>query len=231
MKNNKKVENKGNNRDNFSRCIAVLSFVLSIAAFIFPIYQHYQEQKEIALININNISYKDNVIITKNNFGEEGQVIQLPWKFTISNSGNRKLSITEYDISSGQSLGAVFYSGIKGELMKLSGEVINLPITLDAGESISGIIYIGVIVPKKVVDIINNLNDKSNIKYNDLIRILARSGFDIYGNKVKYKEYGEESYTLEVEKEQQKSQAFWIEFKSGRGIKFINSASIYYNNK
>ena len=213
--------------DYFSRYMAIFSLVISLAAFIFPIFQYYKEQKETTLISIDSMSSNNDVIITDTNFGDEGRVIQFPWNFTISNSGNRKLSITQYNITCGNYLGAMFYSGIKGPLKKINGEIIDLPITLDAGECITGIIYVGVIIPQTNYEILNKIDSKSKIKYIDLMKILAKNGFDIYGNKVIYKEYDNDSYKIVIDEEQQKTPIYWFEFTSGRGEKFIASASTY----
>ena len=103
-----------------------------------------------------------------------------------------------------------------------------LPINLEAGESKILIVNIGITVPTLVYDILVS-NGKENILTDGIAtKILGRKGVDLYGNKVEFREYDQESYSLTIE-ETEKAQRIWIEFVTGRNNKFITQAKKYEN--
>ncbi len=224
--------------DNFARIIAIVSLIIAILAVVVPFSQQLyiqkkqnkqfeQLQKEDLSLNLS--PYVDGTMkITEINLGTMGHVVQVPWKLIISNNGNRNLSIVSFDVRRGELEGNMFYTGINGGVFTQAKTPEPLPINLEAGESKILIVNIGITVPTLVYDILVS-NGKENILTDGIAtKILGRKGVDLYGNKVEFREYDQESYSLTIE-ETEKAQRIWIEFVTGRNNKFITQAKKYEN--
>jgi hypothetical protein len=163
--------------------------------------------------------------ITDANFGSSGRVVQFPWELGISNSGNQKLSIVSYNISSGSKAGSTFYSGIDGGLLTSKGEAVTLPMVLETGESRSLFVLIGIRVPPDVFEILSGIDPGKRTTQQAIIAV-GRKGLDLYGNQVDFKEL-DGSYVLSIASDKQKSPRFWLKVTTGRGNAFVVSASAY----
>ena len=116
--------------------------------------------------------------------------MQVPWELTLSNTGNRKLSIVQYDVSMGPYPGAQFYSGIDGGMMGQDGEAVDLPIVLEPGESHFLAIYVGLLVPRSVYAALSSSNNrKSATTIFEAIKVLGKLGLDLYGNRINFTEF------------------------------------------
>lgn len=213
--------------DNFARILSGLSLIIAVVAILVPYYQQVKELKENVLITVNPLQASGRVIFTKHMYSEMGQVIQVPFYITISNTGSRKISLTRYFIYCYDKYGLQQYSGIDGGLVTAKGEPIYNPITLDGGDTISGFIYTGILVPEKVAKYFVDIKDKTNVDYRELKLFLAKKGTDIYGNKVDYKDYGGNSYTLRVGTDQQNAPTYLYDFVTGREQHFQSNTSLY----
>jgi hypothetical protein len=202
--------------DKFARIIALLSLVASAAAVIVPYFQQralQEEQLKPELEWRGDGNYK----LTGINLGEKGRVIQSPWRLILSNIGTQKLSVTRYTLSEGETPGALIYSGLDGGLSTELGVAVDLPVTLEGGETKVFILHIGALVSPKLEAILKEhaKNNPITIKQGDLI--LAREGTDLYGNSVNLKEYGQ-AYI--IEKDYSKTPKYWIEITTSRANKF-----------
>jgi hypothetical protein len=216
--------------DKFARGIALVSLLVAIAAIAVPYIEQRRQfrvlQTEQLAIHLN--PHADGPFrITKHNFGPMGRVVQFPWQVTLANTGNQKLSITEYSITSGIRPDTTFYSGIDGGMLKPNQDSVDLPLTLDPGESRQFVVLIGIMVTPKVHDILASIKDPKLRTVGYATKALARRGLDIYGNEVTYREYVGGAYQLTVAKENQKSPTFWYRAVSGRGNVFLASAATY----
>ncbi|MDA0267484.1 MAG: hypothetical protein O3A14_11120 [Cyanobacteria bacterium] len=162
------------------------------------------------------------VQVTDNTIPSFGQIVQFPWKITISNNGSQQLFIVEYRVMQGDSLtSSAFYSGIDGGLFDEDGQSVKLPIKLDAGETRIFHILVGIPIPLDVFELfptdINPLTDR------ELSCALAKEGIDIFGNSVTdmSKEFGTSEIGCSIFYENAgKSLPFFFEFTTGRGNKF-----------
>ncbi len=66
---------------------------------------------------------------------KNSHVIQIPWLFTLSNTEKVKLSITNYDVFQMEDDCFTRFSNMVGLVKNFDGSRVVLSITLDAGES------------------------------------------------------------------------------------------------
>jgi hypothetical protein len=217
---NSTLETKENNmaatEDKFARVIALLSLVASAAAVVVPYLQQRALQEELLKPELEwrgDGNYK----LTGINLGEKGRVIQTPWRVILSNVGTQKLSVTRYTLSEGETPGALRYSGLDGGLSSELGVAVDLPVTLEGGETKVFILHIGAIVSPESEKILKEhaQNKSVTVEQGDLI--LAREGTDLYGNSVNLKEYGP-AYI--IEKDYSKAPKYWIEITTSRANSF-----------
>jgi len=117
-------------KDSFARRIAILSLLIALASVIIPYIQqemlfNKQQQENLNIILSSTVNGPQ--VITDHNFGEMGYVIQMPWSLTVSNSGNRQLSIIKKRVSSGEGPDSNYYTGIDGGIFTKDYVPIQLP--------------------------------------------------------------------------------------------------------
>jgi hypothetical protein len=207
--------------DKFARGIALLSLVASMAAVAVPYFQQralQEEQFRLELGQRHDGSYK----ITGFNLGEFGKVIQSPWRVVLSNVGTQKSTITRYSLSEGESPGTTIYTGLDGGLTTDQGVAVDLPITLEGGETKIFILHLGVRVPPKAEAILREHAKNKLITVEQGDKVLAREGTDLYGNKVSLKEYGD-AYV--ITRDYLKVPKYWLEMTTSRANNFRAFAS------
>jgi hypothetical protein len=223
-----------------ARTIGIASMIVTGAVGYFNYSQSritFEEQKrqfevlqsEHVLVSLD-AHAKGPFLITSINFGANSHVAQFPWELQLTNSGNQKLSIVKYNISSGTSPMDTFYTGIDGGLVTIGNQPVKLPITLETGESRSFFLMVGIRVPTYVFDVLSAIDPKKRTTENATIA-LGKKGLDLYGNKVEFSEYGGGSYSLTVLPEDQRSPTFWCQIVTGRGNEFTTSTSTYARAK
>jgi hypothetical protein len=218
--------------DVFARTMAILSLVVAVATVGVSYFQFGEQKRQFQVLQSEELTLRLNshadgpLRITRNNFGQLGFVVQVPWRLTVSNTGNVKLSITEYSITTGSSPDAMFYTGIDGGMLTQEGKAVDLPMVIEPGDSRILIIYVGILVPTKVHEILSAMTDsKPNTAL--AVKTLAKQGLDLYGNKVNYAEYPGGESLLTIEKKDQNSPTFWYRAVTGRGNAFLTSATSY----
>lgn len=223
--------------DKFARVTAVVSLIVAVAAVAIPYIQQRgalnQQQEQFNELQREELSLKLNphvsgvIRITGSNLGTLGHVVQIPWELTISNTGSRQLSIANYDLTRGQSPGAMFYSGIDGGLLTMDAKSVGYPVTLEPGEIRKFLLFVGITVPEKVFEVLKVLDNGNNIDRAKATAALAKEGLDLYGNRIDYREFEGGSYVLSIDKKNQNGQRFWCAVQTGRGNSFVVSASEY----
>ncbi|WP_442489125.1 hypothetical protein [Halomonas litopenaei] len=221
--------------ENFARAIAVISLIVALAAIAIPYFQQEgalkQQQEQFEALQREGLSVKlspyvsGEIRLTENDLGLLGHVVQVPWRLTVSNTGSRQLSIARYDLSSVDSV--EYYSGIDGGLVTKNSQPVDLPRTLEPGETQSFFLFIGIIVPRTVYEILKELDEGNDIQRIDATIALAREGVDLYGNKVDYTEFEEGAYHITIDSVNQKAKMFSLTIYTGRDNTFIVSASEY----
>jgi hypothetical protein len=210
--------------------MALLSLIVSVAAFIIP-YREQKHQFEIIQSEILTVKLNPHIDgdlrITDINLGQMGRVIQFPVGLTISNTGNQKLSIINYDVWVNSSMGLTKYSEINGGIEDTKNTRVILPIVLEPGESKIFTLYVGIIIPPEASKLVTPINNEIYTNINKALVILAKAGIDFYGNNVDYQEYPEGGHTLSVTPENQKSPIIWFQAFTGRGNTYLSSGSWY----
>ena len=225
-----------NPQDRFARIMAVISLVVAIAAIAIP---HMQQKAALKLqkeqfekLQREELSIKLEPIgrglvrMTNHDLGPWGNVVQIPWELTVSNTGNRQLSIASYQLTRGEWPGATSYSGIDGGLLTFDDQPVDFPVTLEPGEMQRFIIFIGITVPDQVFSVLNRMSESESdeLDRKKVSVALAKEGVDLYGNKVDYREFEGGAYILSVEGQNQDDQRFWIMVNTGRDNQFSDSA-------
>jgi len=216
-------------KDKFARRIAICSLIVALASVIVPYVQQkmlFEKQQQENLNIILSPTVNGPLALTDNNFGEMGYVVQMPWELTVSNNGNRQLSIIKKRVSCGNEPDSQFYTGIDGGIFFKDYTPVQLPIKLEAGESQSFYIYVGTLVPQHVYDLLKNLNNGNPVMDRDAMKALGKKGIDIYGNNVEYHSYENDTFAISF-KESSKAPKHWVVLGTGRGNIFFSSASKY----
>jgi hypothetical protein len=222
--------------DYFARITAISSLLVAIVAIIISFTQQKSaqeiQQKQFNLLQKENLSIQMNpyvdgeIRLTNIKLGPMGYVVQLPWKITISNTGNRNLSILEHLITRGESPESMQYSGIDGGLIENKFTSVVYPFSLEPGVSRTFHVFVGITVPEQIYKTLSSIKEKKNLTDRNVSQIFGRKGIDIYGNKVDYKEFDNKAYHIQI-KETEKAQRFWIQFTTGKGNVFLATARKY----
>lgn len=230
-----------NKPDKLARAMAALSLLVAIATAIVSYVQQSSaleeqkrqfqvRQKEDLAIRLNP-HVEGRTKLTGQRFGSAGTLVRSFWGLTLSNTGNQKLSLTQYRISTGASPGAYFYSGMDGGLLAADSTIEKLPIILEPGESRVLLLDIGFLVPDKVYSALSSLKESDLLSAHSLEIELARKGLDFYGNKVEFQEFPGGGEIISVDSNNQKNPTIWLQITTGRGNTFTTSAATYQSGK
>ena len=213
----------------FARTTAVLSMVVALIAVFVPYFQqqnHFDTQQKEELKVILNPSTNGPILLTDQNYGKLGMLIQMPWELTVSNVSNRRISIVRKTISKGDAPDSTFYSGIDGGLLSSDYNKIELPINLESGDSKLYILYVGALVPSKVYKTLSSINKGQPVLDRDAMKALGKIGIDIFGNSVEYHEFEGGEFSIQFNNHE-KSPTFWVRLTTGNGNNFYKSAAKY----
>ncbi len=225
--------------DYFARTTALISLTFAIVAIVVSYYQQvlaqeFQKeqfeilQKEKLTIKVNP-NVDGSIRLTNYNLGHLGHVVQISWKIIISNTGNQKLSITDYSVTRGGSPESLYYSGIDGGIINKKLQVIEFPLILDPGESRLAYIFVGITVPPLAYKILSSLDKNATLTDILVMKVLGKQGIDYYGNTVQYEEFEGGLFHFSV-KDTKKAQRFWIKFTTGRGDIYYGTGMAYNPN-
>jgi hypothetical protein len=212
-------------KDNFARVISVLALIVSLLAILVSYIQQSRqfELQQREYLNISSKLYLDDeILLTDYNFGEMGQVIQFPLKLIVSNVGNRQLSIVSRNVSLDKDAKYSQYTGIDGGFLNSNKKAINLPITLESGESRIFYLQLGAIIPRKNYQVLSKLSESRVIDRHDAVLALGKIGVDIFGNSVKLSANDDDFYSL-IYESIEKTPNFSITFSTGKGSDFVHT--------
>jgi hypothetical protein len=219
--------------DWIARGTAIFSLIVSICAAGISYLNFSQQKHQFEVLQSEELLIQPNpraagpFRLTNVNFGEMGQVVQFPWKLLLTNSGNQKLSVVRYEITSGSTPDETFYTGIDGGIATADNTPVGFPFTLETGESRAFVVLVGIRVPPDVYNTLSVVDDPKEKTADQATIILARKGLDIYGNKVQFTETPGAGFALEIDPANQKSPRYWFKVVTGRGNAFAASASTY----
>lgn len=206
-------------KSSFATTLSLLSLIIACASF----YVSYQTQQlSIAEdLTVRVVPQAENLFVTISPDGHWGldSVFIAPFEVTLSNTGNRKLSVVRYEVFEVARSGArAWYNNLDGGLVDSKAQPLKLPIVLDAGESALVYARIGLMASGAAVRAVKTkLPDGGSVKPGELFRILAQSGVDVYGNSVKRDTVSPEGYVLEEPDMRVRTQHFTISFQTGKG--------------
>lgn len=203
-----------------SAFVAFASLGISCASYREQKHQFNQVQAEKLAVTLVPREY-DPVRITRINFGPDGRVVIVPWKLTLSNTGQQRLSITSYEISTGERPGQKLYTGLDSGLFDDKTELVKLPITLEPGDSKMFTISMGMLVSKEVGDALLPAAEASTGFVMKPALVLAKQDLDLHGNKVAYAEFPNGSQLTMLTNHA--GQVFWFVARTGRNNVFVGS--------
>jgi len=212
--------------DWFARGIAILGLLVATAAIIVPYYKDKVDSQEALSITASPES-GDGILRLSDNL-EKSRAIQLPWVFTLSNTGKVKLSVTSYSVRKIEGRAVSYFNGLDGGTTDASNRPLPFPQTLDAGESISFRLHLGFIPPQEVEEILRNLLIEGGpVNYRAGFIELAKKGLTFYGGSANYKEIPNACYLISMDSTpDDKDPVYRISFSTGRG----SSKGIYAAN-
>ncbi len=216
---------------NISLFIALLSLIVAIAALGHTFWQSWKHEKEELIIRVDSIVENAPIRLSSIDFGEEGQVVHLPFRMSVTNSGNRNLSLIEHRIFQLVGEGPIeenkrYYAGIDGGLFNLNGTKAKIPISISQGKNIAYITYVGVLVNKDVIETLEPYQDQA-LSRRAMSKILGRKGLDIYGNTIEYHEDSDGTFSYKVKDSATRIPVFVFQWKTGKGKKFVSLGGDY----
>ena len=219
-----------NTNDNVALWVSIGSALLSIASFLFSIYVFNQGRAEVLLSDMSLSSGRDPLRCIS--FGTNGLIIQTPARLIVSNNSDRKISLVTYRVfESLGSAGRKYYSHIDSGLFSSARNRIELPLSIEAGDSRRMEILLGIWADQKAAAEIRKTSlCKKPFTRKALMEFLGGKGLDIYGNKVRI-EKTRTGLTFYGPGEDAKQQQFVIVLTTGRGSRFYASTSWYPFNE
>ncbi|MCW5208490.1 hypothetical protein VU11_07605, partial [Desulfobulbus sp. US2] len=159
------------------------------------------------------------------------QVIQLPFKMSVTNNGSRTLSLLEYRTFQLIGEGPIeknkkFYTGIDGGLFNLNGTEAQMPTSISQGETIAYIVYVGILANKNVIKILEPYQNKT-LSRRSMYKILGKNGTDLYGNTIDYQENTDGTFSFGVQGKAKNNPIFVFQWKTGKGNKFVSLGGDY----
>lgn len=152
--------------------------------------------------------------------------VQIPWLFTLSNTGKVKLSIIGFDLR--QIIGEAHrkFPGLTGTIADKNGNSLLMPVSLDAGESITLRMHIGFLAGPDILKPIYELHEKMGaFTLKDAFLAFAKERRTIYGGKAEFEGY-EGGHTVKLSPDFFLSEPVYrVEFTTGRGNSFLVQTS------
>ena len=215
---------KENSPDWFARIVAVLGLALACASIVVPYIKDKTDSQE--AINITAKPESGGGILKLSDDLENSRAIQIPWVFTISNTGKVTFSVTSYTVHKLESNGGVsYFSGLNGGLTNSENKPVSIPFTLSSGESKSFRLHLGFEPEQKVEDILRNLYNKTGpVEYQSAFHTLARQGLTFYGGEAIYREFEDGNTLISIESFE-KDPVYQVSFGTGRGNSFAIATS------
>jgi hypothetical protein len=206
--------------DWFARGTAILGLLVAIAAILVPYYKDKVDSQE--ALSITAVPESGSAIMRLSDNVEKTRAIQIPWLFTLSNTGKVKLSVTSYTVQKLEGQGVSYFGGLDGGATDASNRPLPFPQTLDAGESISFRLHLGYIPPKEVEDTLRKmLTEGGPVSYHDGFIELAKQGLTFYGGNATYKEFQGGGHMIRLDSMPNDSDPVYrISFATGRGNAF-----------
>lgn len=220
----KGVENGAESKpDYFARITAIIGLVLAVTAIIVPIWQEHRNEQE--RLNVWMRVNQNGVVLIPDDRGNS-TVIQIPWLFTLSNTGKIKLSITGYDVFQLKHGGLSKFANLVGLVRYPDNTQVVPPIILDAGESKTIMMHIGFMAKADILDKLYQLHGESGaFTLNESFKYLASFGLTIYGGKAMNENHGGLSHITIDPDSIQMEPVYRVEFKTGRGENFYVQGS------
>ena len=176
-------------KDIFARTISVLALLTAIAAIVVP---YIQQQSQFRALHTEQLKIRINsfvsepLLVTSYDHGEDGGVVQTPWKISISNNGNRKSSVVMVSAHNVKTNGNFTFAGVTGDILSMDHTPVELPINLGPGESQSYYLSVGFKVPKEVYHLLGEVGKDSRIPLNIVTNELSKIGIDLYGFPLRF---------------------------------------------
>lgn len=168
----------------------------------------------------------DPIQLTDIKLGPEGQVVMLPWRLTLSNTGQQRLSIVRYEISEGNQPGSRYYTGLNGGIWDRAMKPIDLlsePISIEPGETRVYVIKIGMLTKPEVAKVLGEGVDLRTGIVTGSSKLLASKGLDLFGNEVELQQFGNGFVLTRLTSKA--TPRYWCQLTTGRNNVFIGSGN------
>jgi hypothetical protein len=209
--------------DYFARITGILGLILAIVAIIVPVWQDSVNEQERLSVWMRPNS---GGIVMIPDDRTRSSVVQVPWLFTLSNTGKVKLSITGYDVFQVKNGGLSRFPNMVGFIRNPDDSLVVPPITLDAGESKTIKMHLGFRAKENVLDKLFLLNKNSGaFTLEKSLHVLAKDSLTLYGGQASYKNI-EGSTFITIDPEFNKIEPVYrVKFVTGRGERFYVQGS------
>lgn len=125
------MSNSTSDVDYFARITAVIGLLVAIVAVALPYFQKRADEEEKL-----NVWMRTNMggIVKISDDPSKTSAVQIPWLFTLSNTGKVKLSIIGFDVRQIIGEGHRKFPGLTGSIEDKNGNSLLMPVSLDAAK-------------------------------------------------------------------------------------------------
>jgi hypothetical protein len=210
--------------------ISTFALAIAVATFGYTVVQDRQEKTEQLSLSVTERRSEYPVEIMPGFGSLTPALIALDWSALIANNGSTPVSVVEYELYGTRPNGNRFtYSRLNLGLRDADGTELELPILLDPGHAVRVNVTTGVMVIDSVYRaLMTRFRVGDRPWYDEVWRTLARQGIDIWGNRVKFQEWGESDFAFEgpAPAEQRKIQ-FVLVLRTARGQEIVSEFGPY----
>jgi hypothetical protein len=199
--------------------ISIAGLIIACIAIAVPYFQSINNAHELLKITAKYELYDGDVKLTDDviTFSEKPinvNAVLIPWIITLSNAGDKKVSILDYVVESNTIIDHD-YMIVGGGISALDNGIVNFPIIIDSGESVRFRIHVGFSPSDKVQEILEKITaEKGELNAKDVGFELGKAGTTIFGDEAISKN------GVGILSHKKNIPVNWIIFKTGRGNEF-----------
>ncbi len=208
---------------------SVLALALSAASAWYTVLRDRRQDTESLAVSINpeRGDYETELL---GFVGERPSQIVLNWHGFIANNGSIPVSIVSFDVWGVGKPNLFTHSHMNLGLFDSDGKQIVLPMVVEPGHATPIEIRTGVMLATAVEGILGTrFPIGQKVRYIEVLKHVARSGKDLFGNDIKYQEFGDNTYSFEGPDPSRdvRQPVFLWSFSTARSNKFTFTSSFY----
>ncbi len=207
--------------------ISLLAAGLSVVSFGYTVLRDRQQGAESVVLTMDRElgDYKTDML----GFADEmPSLVALQWRGFLANTGTTPVSFTGYEVR-GVKENIFSHSKMDLGLTDPDGNLVSFPLNLESGKAIGLRLRTGRMIPGSVSRVLASTFPVGTAPdLEAVVKHLARSGFDLFGNEVSFKEFPGGVYMIEGPNRQKiENPTYLLTLTTAKGNQFSSSFSYY----